>query len=86
VKALSYNYNDFFMNSDNGKYIILIGAAVVAIGLIIYFFHDKLHWIGHLPGDIRIEKENFRFYFPITTMVLFSVLITVVISVVRRFL
>jgi uncharacterized protein HemY len=74
------------MNSDTGKYIMLIGGAVVVIGLIIYFFHDKLHWIGHLPGDIRIEKENFRFYFPITTMILFSVLLTVIISVIRRFL
>ena len=74
------------MNSDTGKYIMLIGGAVVVIGVIIYFFHDKLHWIGHLPGDIRVERENFRFYFPITTMVLFSVLLTVIISVIRRFL
>jgi hypothetical protein len=74
------------MSSDTGKYIMLIGGAVVVIGLIIYFFHDKLHWIGHLPGDIRVERENFRFYLPITTMVLFSVLLTVIISVIRRFL
>ena len=74
------------MNSDTGKYIMLIGVAVVVIGLIIYFFHDKMHWIGHFPGDIRIEKENFRFYFPITTMIVFSVLLTVIISVIRRFM
>jgi uncharacterized protein HemY len=74
------------MNSDTGKYLILIGVAVVVIGIIIYFFNDKLHWIGHLPGDIRIEKENFRFYFPITTMIIFSVLLTVVISIIRKFL
>jgi hypothetical protein len=74
------------MNSDTGKYLMLIGGAVVITGLIIYFFHDKLHWIGHLPGDIRVEKENFRFYFPITTMILLSVLVTVIINVIRRFL
>lgn len=74
------------MNSDTGKYIMLIGSGVVIIGLVIYFFHDKLHWIGHLPGDIRIEKEHFRFYFPITTMVLISVIITVLLSIIRRFL
>jgi uncharacterized protein HemY len=74
------------MNSDTGKYIILIGAAIVVIGLVVYFFHDKLNWIGHLPGDIRVEKENFRFYFPITTMIIFSVLLTVVLSIIRRFL
>lgn len=74
------------MNSDTGKYIMLIGAAVVVIGVVIYFLHDKLHWIGHLPGDIRIEKENFRFYFPITTMIVFSVLISVIIALIRRLL
>ena len=72
------------MNSQAGKYIILIGAAIVLIGVIIYFFHDKLHWIGRLPGDIRVEKENFRFYFPITTMIIFSVLLTVILSLIRR--
>lgn len=74
------------MNPDTGKYIMLIGSAIVVIGLIIYFFHDKLHWIGHLPGDIRIAKENFRFYFPITTMIILSVVVTIVISIIRRFL
>jgi hypothetical protein len=64
------------MEQNTGKYIILFGALVVVVGLIIYFFHDKLNWIGRLPGDIRIERENFRFYFPITTMILFSVLLT----------
>ena len=74
------------MNSDTGKYLMLIGAAVVVIGLVIYFFHDKLHWIGHLPGDIRIEKENFRFYFPLVTMILISLLITLIVNLIRKFL
>lgn len=74
------------MSSDTGKYIMLIGGGIVFIGVIIYFFHDKLHWIGHLPGDIRIEKENFRFYFPITTMIVFSIILTLIISIVRKFL
>jgi len=73
------------MNSETGKYIIAIGAGVMLIGILIYFFHDKLHWIGRLPGDIRIEKENFRFYFPLTTMLLLSVLITIVVRIIRRF-
>ena len=73
------------MNSETGKYIIIIGAGVILIGLIVYFFHDKLHWIGRLPGDIRVEKENFTFYFPITTMIIFSLLITLIIRAVRNF-
>jgi Protein of unknown function (DUF2905) len=74
------------MNSETGKYIMLAGAAIVVIGIIIYFFHDKLHWIGRLPGDIRIVKENFSFYFPITTMIIFGFILTVIVQIIKRFL
>jgi len=74
------------MDQNTGKYIIGFGAIVIVVGALVYFFHDKLHRIGRLPGDIRIEKENFRFYFPITTIVLFSLLLTLVINIIRRFL
>jgi len=73
------------MNSETGKWIIGIGAIIILVGIIIYFFHDKLNWIGRLPGDIRIEKENFRFYFPIVTMILFSFIATLMIWLIRKF-
>ncbi|HET9279304.1 MAG TPA: DUF2905 domain-containing protein [Flavitalea sp.] len=73
------------MNQETGKYILLLGLGVVLIGALIYFFHDKLHWIGRLPGDIRVEKQNFRFYFPITTMIIISILLTIIIRLVRKF-
>ena len=72
------------MNSETGKWLIGIGIFIVIIGLIVYFFHDKLNWIGRLPGDLRIEKENFRFYFPITTMIIFSLLLTALIQLIRK--
>lgn len=72
------------MEQQTGKYIIAFGVLIILVGLLIYFFHDKLHWIGRLPGDIRVEKENFRFYFPITTMILFSVIITLAINLIRK--
>lgn len=73
------------MNSETGKWIIIIGVFIMLAGVIIYFFHDRLHWIGRLPGDIRIEKENFRFYFPITTMIIISLVLTAIIQVIKRF-
>ena len=73
------------MNSETGKWVIGIGAIIILAGIIIYFFHDKLNWIGRLPGDIRIEKDNFRFYFPITTMILLSLLGTFIIWLIRKF-
>ena len=74
------------MNSETGKWVIIIGIVVLVAGLIIYFFHDKLHWIGHLPGDLRVEKENFRVYFPLTTMIIFSVLVTLLVNIIKRLL
>jgi len=73
------------MSSETGKWIIGIGVIIILVGIIIYFFHDKLNWIGRLPGDIRIEKENFKFYFPIVTMILFSLLGTLIIWLIRKF-
>lgn len=72
--------------NESGKYIIIIGFAIVAVGLVIYFFPDKMDWIGRLPGDIRIEKENFRFYFPITTLLLISLLFNFIVILIKRFL
>lgn len=69
-----------------GKYLIIIGILVVIVGSIVYFFSDKLHWLGRLPGDIRVERENFRFFFPITTMLLLSGLLNLLIWLIRRIL
>ena len=69
-----------------GKFLIIAGVIILVVGIVFYFFHDKLRWIGHLPGDIRVERENFQFYFPITTMILFSLLLTVIINVIKKFL
>ena len=73
------------MNAETGKWIIGTGVLIVAIGILVYFFHDKLQWLGRLPGDIRIEKGNTRFYFPIVTMIVISVLLTVIINIIKRF-
>lgn len=72
------------MNQQTGKYIILFGVIVIVIGLVIYFLGNKLHWIGRLPGDIRIEGENTRFYFPLTSMIIFSILLTIIVNIIKR--
>ena len=66
------------------KYLMLIGGIIFLAGIIWYFFGSKLHWIGRLPGDIRIERENFRFYFPITTMILFSIILIVLVNIFKK--
>ncbi len=64
--------------------MIIAGLVIVAAGVLVYFFSNKLNWFGKLPGDIRIEKENFRFYAPIATMLLLSLLLTLLINLFRR--
>jgi hypothetical protein len=73
------------MNSETGKWLIIGGLGIAAVGLLIYFFHDKLHWFGNLPGDIRSEGENYKFYFPITSMIIVSVVISLVLYLIRKF-
>jgi hypothetical protein len=74
------------MNPAFGKYIILIGAAIVLVGLLIYLFGDKFGWLGRLPGDIRIEgKEGGGFYFPIVTCIIVSLVLNLIIVLIRRF-
>ena len=74
------------MNQNTAKLIIFTGIAIVAIGILFYFFGDKLKWIGNLPGDIKIEKENTRVYFPITTMIVLSIVGSILLNLIRRFL
>jgi len=73
------------MSQTTGKYIILAGLIIVVLGAAIYLIGDKLHWLGKLPGDIRVEKENFKFFFPITTMIIISIILNLVIVLVRKF-
>ena len=74
------------MDQQTGKYIIASGIFIVIAGVLIYFFHDYFKWFGKLPGDIRIVKENYRFYFPIVTMIIISIAITLIINILKRFL
>jgi H+/Cl- antiporter ClcA len=71
---------------QTGKYIIIAGVILVLVGVIVYFFHDKLNWFGRLPGDISIERENFRFYFPITTMIIISIVLSLVMQLIKKLL
>jgi hypothetical protein len=73
------------MPSPTAKYLIITGLVLVLIGLIWYFFGDKLSWVGRLPGDIRIERPGLKVYIPITTMILASLLLSVIMYLIRRF-
>jgi hypothetical protein len=68
-----------------GKSVIFIGVIVILAGIIIWLFGDKLRFLGRLPGDIRIERENFKVFIPITTMILVSVALSLILWLIQRF-
>jgi uncharacterized membrane protein len=67
-----------------GKSIILVGILIVISGFIIWFCGDKLRFLGRLPGDIRYETEHTKFYFPITTMILISILLSLLMWLIQK--
>lgn len=72
------------MNQQTGKIIIVAGILLVIAGIIIYFFQGYFRWLGRLPGDIRMEKENFRFFFPVTSMIIVSIVVTILVNILKR--
>ena len=66
-----------------GKMLILLGVFIIVIGLLL-LIGEKIPWIGRLPGDIIIKKEKFSFYFPITTCILVSILLTLLFTLFRK--
>lgn len=69
--------------SGLGKTLIYLGLFLVVVGLILSW-GGKIPWLGHLPGDIYIQRERFTFYFPLTTCLVISVIITLVLYLFRR--
>jgi hypothetical protein len=67
-----------------GKILIIIGIVLIILGLVIQN-SGKIPFIGKLPGDISIKRENFTFYFPIATSIVLSILISVILFLINRF-
>jgi len=65
-----------------GKTLIVIGVILLVIGMIVEF-SNKIPFIGRLPGDIVVEKKNLKFYFPITTSLLVSIILTLLFMLIR---
>lgn len=63
---------------------MIVGLGLVAILAGVLMWAGWLSWFGRLPGDIRIERENVRFYFPITSMILISIVLSLLLSLLRR--
>jgi len=67
------------------KILIVIGILLILAGLIFKFAPFLINWFGNLPGDIKYEKGNTKVFFPITSMLLISAVISIVLRLIRRF-
>jgi uncharacterized protein HemY len=66
-----------------GKGLIFLGILLILLGVLVSV-GAKIPWLGHLPGDIYIQRGRFTFYFPLTTCILLSLIFTLVLYLFRR--
>ena len=66
------------------RWIIIAGLILVVTGILLHFLPGIFRWFGHLPGDIRIERENIRIYIPIVSMLVISIVLSLIIYLLRR--
>lgn len=75
----------FFHINLLSKILIIFGVVLILTGIFLFFF-QKISFFGKLPGDIKIEKENFKFYFPITSSIIVSILLSIILTLIFKFL
>ena len=78
---------DVFSTMDNfsgsaGKFLLIAGLVIAGVGLLL-IWGPKIPLLGKLPGDIVIRRENFTLYFPITTCIVLSVLVSLLMKLFR---
>ena len=66
------------------KWFIGLGIVLLVLGVLLHVFPSQLSWFGRLPGDIRVESERGGFYFPLLSMLLLSVVLTILLNLWRR--
>ena len=71
--------------SELGKLLLIAGILIAALGLVLLLAgRFNLSWLGHLPGDFSFRGKNFSFYFPLTTSLLVSIILSVIIWLISR--
>jgi uncharacterized membrane protein required for colicin V production len=68
---------------DVGKLLLIVGIVTTLLGLL-FWSGLAPRWLGRLPGDIRIERGNSTFYFPIVTCIIISIVLSLISSIFRR--
>lgn len=64
--------------------ILIVGGVFISIAGLLLVFGSKMPFFGKLPGDILIKKDNFTFYFPLTTSIIISIILTILLNIIFR--
>ena len=70
--------------TDLGKLLVIVGGGLVVLGLVVLLVGKSQLPLGRLPGDIVYRGKNTSFYFPLTTSILLSVVLSLVLYVISR--
>jgi hypothetical protein len=71
------------MFPEFGKILIILGVVIIIMG-VLFLFGDKIPFLGKLPGDIIIKKENYTIYIPIATSILISIILSLILFLFRK--
>ena len=66
-----------------GKSLIILGLVIAAVGAL-FMLGGRIPWLGRLPGDIHVKRENFTFYFPLATSIVISLILSFILWLFRR--
>ncbi len=66
-----------------GKILIIAGVILIVLGVLVTF-SSRIPFIGKLPGDFSFEKDNFKFYFPLTSSIIISIIVSVILYFINR--
>ncbi|HXJ34890.1 MAG TPA: DUF2905 domain-containing protein [Candidatus Eisenbacteria bacterium] len=69
--------------SDLGRMLVVAGLAIAVLGLVL-LLGAKVPWLGRLPGDINVERNDWSFHFPIVTCLVVSVVLSLIVKVLFR--
>jgi hypothetical protein len=73
--------------ADVGRMLVLLGVVLIVVGGILWLggaVGAKVPFLGRLPGDIHVERDNWSFYFPLTTSILLSIVLTLILALLSR--
>jgi hypothetical protein len=69
--------------SELGRFVLIAGLVLVFVGALL-MLGGRIPWLGRLPGDVVIQRDGFTFFFPLVTMLVVSVVLTIILNIAAR--